>query len=159
MGMSGAASGGAGCGRGEYMRIPEDVDAIKEAVKEEGECPRLLRCRAIRWWAQIAVLGVFLAGAAVAAAIFLGPLVISKVRPPYPGQPPPPLSSPPLLGFIADARSFDLCWILSMRCFLSILDFSSTFLIFPVQFLNEFTNWISYWYFRWWIRCVYTECL
>ena len=49
------------------MRIPEDVDAIKEA----GECPRLLRCRAIRWWAQIAVLGVFLAGAAVSAAVFL----------------------------------------------------------------------------------------
>uniref|UniRef100_A0ACD5UYE8 Uncharacterized protein n=1 Tax=Avena sativa TaxID=4498 RepID=A0ACD5UYE8_AVESA len=79
MGMSGAASGGAGCGRGEYMRIPDDVDAIKEAVKEEGECPRLLRCRAIRWWAQIAVLGVFLVGAAVSAAVFLGPLVIEKV--------------------------------------------------------------------------------
>ncbi|KAM3366157.1 hypothetical protein ACQJBY_015578 [Aegilops geniculata] len=79
MGMSGAVSGGAGCGRGEYMRIPEDVDAIKEAVKEEGECPRLLRCRAIRWWAKVAVLGIFLAGAAAAAVVFLGPLVIKKV--------------------------------------------------------------------------------
>jgi hypothetical protein len=69
------------------MRIPEDVDAIKDPVKDDGgDCPRLLRCRAIRWWAQIAVLGVFLAGAAVSAAVFLGPLLIEKVRnpPPYP---------------------------------------------------------------------------
>ncbi|KQK16362.1 uncharacterized protein LOC100836843 [Brachypodium distachyon] len=81
MGMSGAASGGGagGGGRGEYMRIPEDVDAIKEAAKEEGDCPRLLRCRAIRWWAKVAVLAIFLAGGAAAAVVFLGPLVIKKV--------------------------------------------------------------------------------
>jgi hypothetical protein len=112
MGMSGAASGGAGCGRGEYMRIPEDVDAIKEAVKEEGDCPRLLRCRAIRWWAQIAVLGVFLAGAAVSAAVFLGPLVIKKVRN-------PPIPYPPISRFVTDARSsFNLScvWRMLFRC-------------------------------------------
>jgi uncharacterized membrane protein YdjX (TVP38/TMEM64 family) len=56
------------------------VDAIKDPVKDDdGDCPSLLRCRAIRWWAQIAVLGVFLAGAAVSAAVFLGPLLIEKV--------------------------------------------------------------------------------
>uniref|UniRef100_A0A453BGF0 Uncharacterized protein n=1 Tax=Aegilops tauschii subsp. strangulata TaxID=200361 RepID=A0A453BGF0_AEGTS len=121
MGMSGAASGGAGCGRGEYMRIPEDVDAIKEAVKEEGECPRLLRCRAIRWWAKVAVLGIFLAGAAAAAVVFLGPLVIKKVRPlrvlSFGGflatRFPPP-------NFVTDARSFFLSCVLLMLFLLSL---------------------------------------
>uniref|UniRef100_A0A0E0LKD3 VTT domain-containing protein n=1 Tax=Oryza punctata TaxID=4537 RepID=A0A0E0LKD3_ORYPU len=77
MGMSGATNG---CG--EYIRIPEDVEAGvgKESGKrEEGECPAVLRWRAIRWWAQVAALGIFLAGAAAAAVVFLGPLVIKKV--------------------------------------------------------------------------------
>ncbi|KAG8080636.1 hypothetical protein GUJ93_ZPchr0007g5489 [Zizania palustris] len=74
MGMSGAANGG----RGEYIRIPEEVEAGKEAAVK-GECPRVLRWCAIRWWAQVAVLGIFLAGAAAAGVVFLGPLVIKKV--------------------------------------------------------------------------------
>ncbi|XP_006658541.1 uncharacterized protein LOC102711548 [Oryza brachyantha] len=74
MGMSGATNG---CG--EYIRIPEGVEAGKEAVKGEGECPAVLRWRAIRWWAQVVVLGIFLSGAAAAAVVFLGPLVIKKV--------------------------------------------------------------------------------
>ncbi|XP_052163251.1 uncharacterized protein LOC127780387 [Oryza glaberrima] len=82
MGMSGATNG---CGAGEYIRIPEDVEAGlgKEAGKGEGEgegeCPAVLRWRAIRWWAQVAALGILLAGAAAAAVVFLGPLVIKKV--------------------------------------------------------------------------------
>ncbi|AQK39957.1 hypothetical protein ZEAMMB73_Zm00001d023746 [Zea mays] len=75
--------------RDEYVRIPEEVEvaskgegdaaaAIKAAVA--AECPRVLRCRAIRWWAKVAVLGIFLAGAGAAAVVFLGPLVIKKVR-------------------------------------------------------------------------------
>ncbi|EEC81994.1 hypothetical protein OsI_25929 [Oryza sativa Indica Group] len=48
MGMSGATNG---CGAGEYIRIPEDVEAGlgKEAGKGEGEgeCPAVLRWRAI----------------------------------------------------------------------------------------------------------------
>jgi hypothetical protein len=72
-------------GRGEYMTIPEDVEAAKilpSAAKAEAavECPSVLRWRAIRWWAQVTVLGIFLAAAAAAAVVFLGPLVIKKVR-------------------------------------------------------------------------------
>jgi hypothetical protein len=72
-------------GRGEYMTIPEDVEAAKilpSAAKAEAavECPNVLRWRAIRWWAQVTVLGIFLAAVAAAAAVFLGPLVIKKVR-------------------------------------------------------------------------------
>ena len=85
MGSPGSANGR----RGEYVRIPEEVEvaskggadaaaAIKAAVA--AECPRVLRCRAIRWWAKVAVLGIFLAGAGAAAVVFLGPLVIKKVR-------------------------------------------------------------------------------
>jgi hypothetical protein len=127
------------------MRIPEDVDAIKDPVKDDdGDCPSLLRCRAIRWWAQIAVLGVFLAGAAVSAAVFLGPLLIEKVR--------NPLVRPPLSGFVTDdARSpsiylssahscswRDLGSILSiiMCCsLLLILDFSPS--LFLISFLCD----------------------
>jgi hypothetical protein len=85
MGSPGSANGR----RGEYVRIPEEVEvAVKgeadaaTAVKAaaSAECPRVLRWRAIRWWAKIAVLGIFLAGAGAAAVVFLGPLVIKKVR-------------------------------------------------------------------------------
>ncbi|KAL6611270.1 hypothetical protein ACP70R_039198 [Stipagrostis hirtigluma subsp. patula] len=81
MGSPGAANGGAGCGRGEYVRIPEEVEIFKEpaAAKAAAECPTVLRWRAIRWWAKVAVLGIFLAGAATTAVVFLGPLVIKKV--------------------------------------------------------------------------------
>ncbi|KAL6871488.1 hypothetical protein ACP4OV_014317 [Aristida adscensionis] len=81
MGSPGAANGGgAGGGRGEYVRIPEEVEISKEpAPVKAAECPRVLRWRAIRWWAKVAVLGIFLAGAAAAAVVFLGPLVIKKV--------------------------------------------------------------------------------
>lgn len=84
MGSPGSANGR----RGEYVRIPEDVEV---AIKGDGdaatalkaaaaaECPRVLRWRAIRWWAKVAVLGVVLAGAVAAAVVFLGPLVIKKV--------------------------------------------------------------------------------
>ncbi|AQK71912.1 hypothetical protein ZEAMMB73_Zm00001d016903 [Zea mays] len=83
MGSPGSANGR----RGEYVRIPEEVEvaskgegdaaaAIKAAVA--AECPRVLRCRAIRWWAKVAVLGIFLAGAEAAVVVFLGPLVIKK---------------------------------------------------------------------------------
>ncbi|KAK3126977.1 hypothetical protein QOZ80_7AG0566330 [Eleusine coracana subsp. coracana] len=78
MGSPVAANGG----RGEYMRIPEEMEAAKfPPVAKAGasECPRVLRWRAIRWWAQVAVLGIVLAGAAAAAVVFLGPLVIKKV--------------------------------------------------------------------------------
>lgn len=51
--------------------------AVKAAAA--AECPRVLRCRAIRWWAKVAVLGIFLAGAGAAAVVFLGPLLIKKV--------------------------------------------------------------------------------
>jgi len=71
-------------GRGEYMTIPEDVEAAKilpSAAKAgvAAECPNVLRWRAIRWWAQVTVLGIFLFAAAAAAVVFLGPLVIKKV--------------------------------------------------------------------------------
>jgi len=85
MGSPGSANGR----RGEYVRIPEEVEvaakgeadaatALKAAAA--AECPRVLRWRAIRWWAKVAVLGIFLAGAGAAAVVFLGPLVIKKVR-------------------------------------------------------------------------------
>jgi hypothetical protein len=84
MGSPGSANGR----RGEYVRIPEEVEvaskgegdaaaAIKAAVA--AECPRVLRCPAIRWWAKVAVLGIFLAGVGAAVVVFLGPLVIKKV--------------------------------------------------------------------------------
>ena len=107
MGMSGATNG---CGAGEYIRIPEDVEAGlgKEAGKGagEGECPAVLRWRAIRWWAQVAALGILLAGAAAAAVVFLGPLVNKTVRAslPFPPSPLPPSFLPLLVGerFLAD---------------------------------------------------------
>lgn len=85
MGSPGSANGR----HGEYVRIPEEVEvAVKgeadaaTAVKAAAaaECPTVLRWRAIRWWAKVAVLGIFLAGAGAAAVVFLGPLVIKKVR-------------------------------------------------------------------------------
>ncbi|CAD6214161.1 unnamed protein product [Miscanthus lutarioriparius] len=80
MGSPGSANGR----RGEYVRISE----VEVASKGEGdaaaaavaECPRVLRCRAIRWWAKVAVLGIVLAGAGAVAVVFLGPLLIKKVR-------------------------------------------------------------------------------
>ncbi|XP_062187253.1 uncharacterized protein LOC133890747 [Phragmites australis] len=79
MGSPGAANGG----RGEYVRILEEVEVAKgeaaTAAMKVAECPRHLRWRAIRWWTKVAVLGIFLAGAGAAAVIFLGPLVIKKV--------------------------------------------------------------------------------
>ncbi|CAN6218760.1 unnamed protein product [Urochloa humidicola] len=83
MGSPGSANGR----RGEYVRIPEDVEVAAKgeadaatAVKAAAaaECPTVLRWRAIRWWAKVAVLGIFLAGAGAAAVVFLGPLVIKK---------------------------------------------------------------------------------
>ncbi|XP_062189292.1 uncharacterized protein LOC133892491 [Phragmites australis] len=78
MGTLGSANGR----RGEYVRIPEEVEAAKEeaaAGAKAAECPRGLRWRAIRWWAKVAVLGILLAGAGAAAVVFLGPLFIKKV--------------------------------------------------------------------------------
>ncbi|CAN6168021.1 unnamed protein product [Urochloa humidicola] len=84
MGSPGSANGR----RGEYVRIPEDVEVAAKgeadaatAVKAAAaaECPTVLRWRAIRWWAKVAVIGIFLAGAGAAAVVFLGPLVIKKV--------------------------------------------------------------------------------
>ncbi|CAN6198939.1 unnamed protein product [Urochloa humidicola] len=72
MGSPGSANGR----RGEYVRIPEDVEV---AAKGEADAATVLRWRAIRWWAKVAVLGIFLAGAGAAAVVFLGPLVIKKV--------------------------------------------------------------------------------
>jgi hypothetical protein len=73
---------------GEYTRIPGDFEAGKPpppaAAPGFADCPSVLRWRAVRWWAQVAVLGVLLAGAAAAALVFLGPLVINKVRSPSP---------------------------------------------------------------------------
>lgn len=86
MGSPVAANGG----RGEYMRIPEEMEAGKllpAAKAGASECPRVLRWRAIRWWAQVAVLGIIVAAAAAAAVVFLGPLVIKKVRALRPGFP------------------------------------------------------------------------
>jgi len=85
MGSPGSANGR----RGEYVRIPEEVEvaskgegdaaaAIKAATT--AECPRVLRCQAIRWWAKVVVLGIILAGDGAAAVVFLGPLLIKKVR-------------------------------------------------------------------------------
>ncbi|CAD6254382.1 unnamed protein product [Miscanthus lutarioriparius] len=83
MGLPGSANGR----HGEYVRIPEEVEvsngegdaaaAVKAAAA--AECPRVLRCHAIRWWAKVAVLGIVLAGAGAAAVVFLGPLLIKKV--------------------------------------------------------------------------------
>ncbi|CAD6337308.1 unnamed protein product [Miscanthus lutarioriparius] len=73
--------------RGEYVRIPEEVEV---ASKGEGdamvpvkavtmaECPMVLWCYVIRWWAKVAVLGIILAGAVAAAVFFPGPLLIKK---------------------------------------------------------------------------------
>ena len=52
--------------------------AVKAATA--AECPRVLRCRAIRWWAKVAMLGNVLARAGATAVVFLGPLLIKKVR-------------------------------------------------------------------------------
>jgi hypothetical protein len=130
MGSPGSANGR----RGEYVRIPEEVEvAVKgeadaaTAVKAAAaaECPRVLRWRAIRWWAKIAVLGIFLAGAGAAAVVFLGPLVIKKVRAfapsllrPLPSLPPPPRLRPSRIvrGFVANARSFLSLLILLSLC-------------------------------------------
>jgi hypothetical protein len=85
MGSPGSANGR----RGDYVRIPEEAEVASKgegdaaaAVKAAAaaECPRVLRCSAIRWWAKVAVLGIFLAGAGAAAVVFLGPLLIKKVR-------------------------------------------------------------------------------
>ena len=81
MGSPGSANGR----RGEYVRIPEEVEVASKgegdaAAAAAAECPRVLRCRAIRWWAKVAVLGIVLAGAGAAAVVFLGPLLIKKVR-------------------------------------------------------------------------------
>jgi len=85
MGSPGSANGR----RGEYVRIPEEVEVASKgegdaaaAVKAAAavECPRVLRCHAIRWWAKVVVLGIILAGDGAAAVVFLGPLLIKKVR-------------------------------------------------------------------------------
>ena len=67
MGSPGSANGR----RGEYMRIPEEVEV---ASKGEGdatvainaataaECPRVLRCRAIRWGPRSSCSGSSLLG-------------------------------------------------------------------------------------------------
>jgi hypothetical protein len=105
MGSPGSANGR----RGEYVRIPEEVEVASKgegdaaaAVKAAAaaECPRVLRCRAIRWWAKVAVLGIFLAGAGAAAVVFLGPLLIKKVRVLSP-RPSSPLPASPLRGLLA----------------------------------------------------------
>jgi len=105
MGSPGSANGR----RGEYVRIPEEVEVASKgegdaaaAVKAAAaaECPRVLRCRAIRWWAKVAVLGIFLAGAGAAAVDFLGPLLIKKVRVLSP-RPSSPLPASPLRGLLA----------------------------------------------------------
>jgi hypothetical protein len=91
------------------VRIPEEVEVASKgegdaaaAVKAAAaaECPRVLRCRAIRWWAKVAVLGIFLAGAGAAAVVFLGPLLIKKVRVLSP-RPSSPLPASPLRGLLA----------------------------------------------------------
>jgi len=84
MGSPGSANGR----RGEYVRIPEEVEVASKgegdaaaAVKAAAaECPRVLRCRMIRWWAKVTVLRIILAGARAIAVIFLDPLLIKKVR-------------------------------------------------------------------------------
>nr|ACG47183.1 hypothetical protein [Zea mays] len=61
MGSPGSANGR----RGDYVRIPEEAEVASKgegdaaaAVKAAAaaECPRVLRCSAIRWWAKVAVL-------------------------------------------------------------------------------------------------------
>ncbi|XP_066385087.1 uncharacterized protein [Miscanthus floridulus] len=72
----------------EYIRIPEEVEVVSKgegdaaaAIKAAAmvECPRVLRCCVIQWWAKVTMLRIILAGARAIAVIFLDPLLIKKV--------------------------------------------------------------------------------
>ena len=97
--------------------------AVKAAAA--AECPRVLRCRAIRWWAKVAVLGIVLAGAGAAAVVFLGPLLIKKVRVLAPSRP----SSLP-----SDGASFE-----GIACITDRAEIAREREIFPIT--SKFCSW------------------